>query len=62
MHILLEDISEFLDFVDETISYVDAPLEGIVRSKNGVLYAFRVLEIMSACLWHWVLLPAQSTS
>lgn len=62
MDVLLDDVSEFLDFVDETISYVDAPLEGIGRTKTGVLYAFRVLEIVPGCLWHWVLVPAQSTS
>jgi hypothetical protein len=62
MHFSLDDSLDFFDFIDETIIYVDAPLEGFVRSKNGVLYAFRVFEIIPAYLWHWVLVPAQSTS
>jgi hypothetical protein len=55
------DISEQFSFLDEQLVYVDAPLEGFLRSsKTGDLFAFRCSGIIGSWLWHWVLLPVSS--
>jgi hypothetical protein len=56
------DISEQFEFLDEQLIYVDEPLEGLLRAKTGELFAFRCTAIIADCLWHWVLLPVQSTA
>ena len=54
------DITDNFDFVEETLVYVDAPLEGLLRAKTGELFAFRCKSIVDGALWHWVLLPVDS--
>jgi len=54
----LSDITERFRFVEESLVYVDAPLEGfLVDVASGARYAFRSREIVAKTLWHWVLLP-----
>jgi hypothetical protein len=56
------DISEQFSFLEEQLVYVDAPLEGFVRSfKTGELFVFRSTPIVAELVWHWVLLPIAST-
>ena len=56
------DISDEFSFLDQQLVYVDAPLEGFLRSsKTGDLFAFRCSGIIRNWLWHWVLLPISST-
>jgi hypothetical protein len=55
------DVSDQFEFIEEKLVYVDAPLEGIVRAKTGELFAFRCSPIVAGYLWHWVLLPVEST-
>lgn len=53
------DISELYSFVDENLVYVDAPLLGFLRERDGErLFAFRCDVIVRDHLWHWTLLPA----
>lgn len=54
------DITDRFDFVEETLVYVDAPLEGHLRAKSGELFAFRCASIVDGALWHWVLIPVGS--
>jgi len=56
------NILERFEFIDETLVYVDAPLEGVVRDKTGGLFAFRCSAIVHGYLWHWVLLPVASSA
>jgi len=58
---ILTDVSEQFEFVDDTLVYVDAPIEGVVRSKTGELFAFRCSTIVTGILWHWVLVPVASS-
>lgn len=51
------DVTELFEVLEERLVYVDAPVEGFLRSKSGELYAFRCGSIIDGCLWHWVLLP-----
>ncbi len=54
----LADITERFRFVDDSLAYVDAPLEGfLVDVATGARYAFRAREIVANTVWHWVLLP-----
>ena len=54
----LADITERFRFEDDSLVYVDAPLEGfIVDVEDGSRYAFRCLEIVHGAALHWVLLP-----
>jgi hypothetical protein len=56
---ILADITARFRFVEESLIYVDAPLEGfVVDIANGTRYAFRCQEIVAKTVWHWVLLPA----
>jgi len=54
------DITDRFDFVEQTLVYVDAPLEGHLRAKSGELFAFRCTSIVDGALWHWVLMPVDS--
>lgn len=54
------DVTDHFEFVEDKLVYVDAPLEGILRSKTGELFAFRCAPIVLGCLWHWVLLRVNS--
>jgi hypothetical protein len=55
----LADITARFRFVEETLAYVDAPLEGfLVELASGERYAFRCQEVVAKTVWHWVLLPA----
>jgi hypothetical protein len=54
------EVSEYFELVDTKLVYVDAPLEGLVRTRAGELFAFRCAAVVPGCLWHWVLLPAHS--
>ena len=54
----LADITERFCFVEESLVYVDAPVEGfMVDVASGARYAFRSREIVAKTVWHWVLLP-----
>jgi hypothetical protein len=54
----LADITERFRFVEETLIYVDAPVEGfVIHVASGARYAFRTREIVAKTVWHWVLLP-----
>jgi hypothetical protein len=55
------DITQHFDFIEESLVYVDSPLEGHLRAKDGELFAFRCQAIIEQTLWHWVLLPIAST-
>lgn len=50
-----------LEFLNEHLSYHDAPIEGFVRAEDKQLYAFRTFVIIRDKLWHWLLVPVQST-
>lgn len=54
------EVSDYFELVEDRLVYVDAPLEGLLRAKDGELFAFRCAPIVRGCLWHWVLLPARS--
>ena len=54
------DITDHFEFIEESLIYVDAPLEGLLRAKAGDLFAFRCSPIMRGCLWHWVLIPVEA--
>lgn len=56
------DITEAFTFVEETLVYVDAPLEGHLRSREGEVFAFRCSSIVTGKLWHWILLPVRSAA
>jgi hypothetical protein len=53
-------VSDQLELIEETLVYVDSPLEGHLRSKTGDLYTFRCVPVVRERLWHWILLPASS--
>jgi hypothetical protein len=51
------DFDERFEICEEHLDYVDAPLQGFVRSRaSGERYAFRRTMIIAHHLWHWVLL------
>lgn len=54
-------IFDGFELLVEHLVYVDSPLEGMLRSRDGELYAFRVRTVVVGCVWHWVLLRAEST-
>ncbi len=58
--VVCSDVSEQFEFDEDRLVYVDAPLEGIVRSRKGESFAFRCRSIIDGYLWHWVLIPAAS--
>lgn len=54
----LADITDRFRFVEESLVYIDAPVEGfLVHIANGTRYAFRSREIVARSVWHWVLVP-----
>ena len=60
------DCDELLDkysIVKETLPYLDAPVQGHMKNvETGEMFAFRCIEIIRGSLWHWVLVPVESTS
>lgn len=58
--VVCSDVSEQFEFVEERLVYVDAPVEGVLRSKDGEFFVFRCRSIIDGYLWHWVLLPVDS--
>lgn len=36
----LTDITEEFEFLEETVTYIDAPLDGFLRNRSGELFAF----------------------
>jgi hypothetical protein len=58
----MTDITDRFLFLENHLAYVDEPLEGVARSRDsGDLFVFRSLIIMEELLWHWVLIPVDST-
>jgi hypothetical protein len=55
------DISEMFEFLEETLVYADAPLEGLLRRRaDGALFAFRCSQLVGDLVFHWTLLPVDS--
>ena len=54
----MADITERFRFVEESLVYVDGPIEGfVVHLESGVRYAFRTREMVANQLCCWILLP-----
>ena len=56
----LTDITEEFEFLEETVTYIDAPLDGFVRNRSGELFAFQRVTVVADAIWHWALVPARS--
>lgn len=58
-HVLTDITDEFV-FIDETVTYIDAPLDGFVRNRVGELFAFQRTTVVADAIWHWAIVPATS--
>lgn len=56
------DITQCFEFLEDKLVYVDAPLEGFLRSARGDVFAFRCRELASEDAWEWVLVLTQGTA
>lgn len=53
-----EDFLSDFEFDEESLVYVDAPLEGWLRHRStGDWFAFRTVELLGKALVHWCLVP-----
>jgi len=58
----MTDITDRFLLLEDHLIYMDEPLEGVARSRDsGDLFVIRSLAIISELLWHWVLIPVDST-
>ena len=56
------DITDRYELLEEDLVYVDAPLEGFLRRRSdGALFAFRCRQLLGSLVFHWTLVPVDST-
>ncbi len=51
-----------VDLIEETVTWVDGPMEGFAKGRRGEYYAFRRCPVIAGVLFHWVLIPVESTA
>src|SRR5690242_2616957 len=58
MAMMLDDLM----LVEETVTYVDGPMDGYAKGPNGNYFAFRRYPVIADVLFHWVLVPVESVA